>query len=356
MMTDQPPSERSQSGRVARLSDRLENLENQLGRLTDLLSEQAKTRNRRRRQLTLRLLLLAFVGFGAVFAWFGHVYRLSLRQAFAVDQLISQSAFVYYQPREDLLVSMLPGEVESPPRMLNKALGDDFFRAVTNVSTNTRGSIKKDKQQIIKAVSSLPQLERLRLASLNLRTGDLNSLHWLSELQSLDLNRTGLDAGSMPWLQSTRLRWFNAAHTRVGDRLLYDLSQCPDLQHLDLERTSISDAGLKYLYQMPQLRYLNLKRAPVSKAAVEQLSAALPSCLIEWEPLRFLPGGRVDVATARRGRMRLGQPIPPDPRVAKRPAAPLDRAPNTTVAVPYRIQGRTQVINQSYSGFVPEPF
>ena len=354
-MTEQPQKVISPAGRVGRLSDRLEKLEDQLGRLTDLLTEQANTRKRRRRQLTLRVLLGSFVGFGLLFAWFGHAYRLSLRQAFAVDQLISQSAFVYYQPREDLLVSMMPGEVESPPRLLNKALGDDFFRAVTNVSTNTRSGIKKDKQQIIKAISSLPELERLRLTSLNLRTGDLHSLRRLSELQSLDLNRTGLDAGSMPWLQSTRLRWFNAAHTRVGDRLLYDLSQCPDLQYLDLERTSISDAGLKYLYEMPQLRYLNLRRAPVSKAAVTQLSAALPTCIIDWEPLRFLRNGGVDVAAARRGRIQLGQQRPPDPRVANRPVAPLDRAP-TSVPDAYRIQGRTRVIPQSYPGFVLETF
>ena len=352
-MTEQPQKVISQSGRAARLSDRLEKLEGQLGRLTDLLTEQAKTRKHRRRQLTLRFLLCSVVGFGLLFAWFGHVYRLSLRQAFAVDQLISQSAFVYYQPREELLVSIMPGEVESPPRLLSKALGEDFFRAVTNVSTNTGSGIKKDKQQIIKAISSLRQLERLRLTSLNLRTGDLNSLRTLSELQSLDLNRTGLDAGSMPWLQNTRLRWFNAAHTRAGDRLLYDLSQCPDLQYLDLERTSISDAGLKYLYEMPQLRYLNLKRAPVSRAAVEQLSAALPTCIIDWEPLRFLRKGSVDVAAARRGRIQLGQQTPPDPRVANRPAAPLDRAPGS-VSVRSPVRGRIPVVQMP--GFRLESF
>ncbi len=319
------------AGRLGGLTDRLEKLEHQLGRLTDLLSEQATIRKRRKRQLTLRFMLGSFFFFGLLFAWFGRVYHNSRRQAAAVDDLVAHSAFIYYEPRDSALVSMLPGDASSPPRYLSKWLGDDFFRAVTNVSTQPSSQMEKDARQIITAVSAIPKLQRLRLTTLNLRTGDLRPLANLVELQSLDLMRTGLDGGPMPWLQNTKLRWFKAAHTRVGDRALYDLSRCRDLRHLDLERTTISDAGLKYLYGMRNLRYLNLKRAPVSKTAVQELSAAIPTCLIEWEPLRFDRNGAVDVAAARNGYLKLGTQLPQDPRASRRSLPPMDSAPQVIV-------------------------
>ena len=315
------------SSRRGELAERLEKLERQLRLLTDLLTEQATTRTRRRRKITLRLLLGSFVVFALLFAWFGQVFHESRRQAAAVDHLLAQNAFVFYETRDNALVSMLPGDAQAPPRFLRRWFGDDFFRAVTNVSTKQSGAFAKNKKQTVAAACSLPQLQRLRLTSLNLRTADLRALGNLSELQSLDLKRTGLDGGPMAWLQDTDMRWFNASHTRIGDRALYDLSKCSGLQHLELERTSISDAGLKYLYSLPNLRYLNLKRAPVSKIAVQQLSAALPTCLIEWEPLRFLRNGQVNVAAARNGYLKFGQRLPSDPRASRRPMPPMDQVP-----------------------------
>lgn len=347
------PGSNGGSGRRGELSERLEKLEQQLGRLTDLLTEQTTTRKRRRRKFTLRLLLGSFVVFALLFAWFERVYHESRRQAVAVDHLVTQNAFVLYETRDNALVSLMPGDAESPPSYLSW-LGDDFFRSVTNVSTKQSGAYAKNKKQTVTAVSSLPQLQRLRLTSLNLRTGDLRSLGDLSELRSLDLNRTRLDGGSMAWLQNTDMRWFNASHTRVGDRALYDLSKCRELQHLDMERTAISDAGLKYLYGMPNLRYLNLKRAPVSKAAVQQLSAALPTCLIEWEPLQFTRNGQVNVAVARSGYMKLGQQIPQDPRLSRRSIPPIDQVPKSVwpAANGWTIQNQ----RRGYNGYIMDVF
>ncbi|MCG8652915.1 MAG: hypothetical protein MI861_23950, partial [Pirellulales bacterium] len=305
---------------------RLAQLEHQLERLTDLLAEQTVTRRRRRRKLTIRLVLLTVVGFACLFAWFGNVFHHSRRQAAAVDRLLGQNTFVMYSPRESSLVSLLPGDTTQPPPLLVRWLGDDFFRAATNVSTAAPSNVKRKKEEVVEALSDLPELQRLRLKNLQLKTADLMVLGKSYELQSLDVARTGLDSGGMPWIRDKPLRWFNGSHTRLSDRAMGDLSYCKDLQQLYLERTAVTDAGLKHLYGMSQLRYINLKRSPVSAQAVKQLSDALPGCVIEWEPLRFLPGGQVDTRAAARGRTRYGQMMQQDPRLSRRAVPPSDQA------------------------------
>ena len=52
--------------------------------------------------------------------------------------------------------------------------------------------MERDKQQIMSALSELPQLKLLRLTNLGLRTGDLARLGKLRELQSLDLENDGI--------------------------------------------------------------------------------------------------------------------------------------------------------------------
>ncbi len=312
---------------MSNLSSRLDRLEQQLDRLTTVLADQASARVRRRRILTIRFLLISVVAFAIVFAAFGSLYRESRRQARAVDQLVGQGAFALTSPRESTLVSLLPGDPEQPSVSLVNILGDDFFRSVTNVSTGRRSSLHRDKEIILQSVADLTELKRLRLTNLALRSDDLRVLENLNELQSIDLTRTGLDSGAMPWLRSTQMRWFNASHTCIGDQAMVDLAHCGDLQQLFLERTCVTDEGIGYLRSLSNLRYVNLKRSPVSARAVQELSDALPNCYIEWEPLRFTANGKVDAGAARSGRLRLGRRMPEDPRASRRAYAPLDSAP-----------------------------
>ena len=60
------------------LVSRLESLEQELGRLTNFLAEQSQTRQKRRRRITIRVILIAVALFAGLFAWFSAVYRLSL--------------------------------------------------------------------------------------------------------------------------------------------------------------------------------------------------------------------------------------------------------------------------------------
>lgn len=310
----------------SRLLDRLERLESQIDRLASLLAEQAEVRRVRRRRLTIRTLLLAVALAAVFFTWFGNLYQRSRLQAGAVDQLIADNVFVMYGPRRSALVSLLPGEPEQPPATLASWLGDDFFRAVTNVSTATVRQGKTQKQSILDSVAALGQLQRLRLTNLPLKNADLAVVRQLGQLQSLDVSRTGLDYGPLPGVRDAPLRWFAASHTKLGDQGIYDLAFCRDLQELHLERTAISDRGLDYLRPLEHLRYLNLKRCPVSAAAVKKFADAMPGCVIDYEPLRFLPNGQVDVGAARRGRVRYGTATATDPRYSRRAQPPVDTA------------------------------
>ena len=307
------------------LNQRLSKLEKQLERLTDLLAEQASSKRRRRRQLTLRALLLGVLASAILFAWFGTGYRRSLKQSHAVDSLINQGVYVHYSPRQSALVSLLPGEPRSPSPTLVNLFGDDFFRSVTNVSTGRRTSIPRDKGEILKSLPSLRDVERVRLTSLQLTTADLKALEGLPCLQSIDVARTRLDRGAMPWLRSLPLRWLDASHTCFSDGALASVSNCRELQELRLERTCVTDEGLKSLHGMTSLRYLNLKRCPVTAAGVKALADSIPGCFIEWEPLRFFPNGQVDTNAAARGRVRYGRRAPADPREWRRAAAPFDK-------------------------------
>ncbi len=238
-----------------------------------------------------------------------------------------------------------------PPTSLVNLLGDDFFRSAINVSTGKTTPSPRNKNEVLKPLSGLPQLKLLRLTNLNLRNADLEVLGKLDQLQSLDLSRTQLDSDAMPWLRKSQLRWLNASHTHFSDRALQDLSHCRQLQYLQLERTTVTDEGVKYLHSMPTLRYVNLKRCPVSLAAVQSLSKSLTGCRIDWEPLVFLANGNVDTAATRRGRVRLGQSMPEDPRKSRRAMAPLDSAP---VALPISAWG---VYDKQYrSGYVLDVF
>ena len=306
------------------LTERLESLENQLSRLTNFLTEQDAARKSRRRRFTIRFLMITMVLFAGLFAWFSTAYHQSRKQADAVDRLFSLGAFVMYEPRQSVAVSVLPGSPEEPPRVISKSLGVDFFRAATNVSTQSGASSKMDKDAILDAVSSLRELKRLRLTKLTFSTGDLAQLSDLSELTSLDLTRTRLDNGSLPWLQDTQLQWFDGSHTWLGNTALHDLSRCPDLQNLSMERTTVTDAGLLHLYQMKNLRYLNLKRCDVTPAAIKKLSAAIPNCIIDYEPLVLTSGGETNAVAARRGFMRLGNSRAIDPRESKQAIPPSD--------------------------------
>jgi hypothetical protein len=111
---------------------------------------------------------------------------------------------------------------------------------------------------------------------------------------------------------------------------------------------------LIHLYAMPNLRYINLKRCPVTQAAVKRLSDALPGCVIDWEPLRFLADGKVDSAAARKGRIELGRRIPQDPRGSRRAAPPMDSAPVQSLPT-WSVQPSGQNV-RPYNGFLLDVF
>ncbi|WP_146517810.1 hypothetical protein Pla52nx_000321 [Stieleria varia] len=332
---------------VGHLASQLSDLRVELARLAELLAEQSATRKRRRR-ITIRGLMLAAVGFGLLFAYYSHLYRNSLDQSRLADQLSAQAAFISYEPRKSLLLSLLPGDIASPPAAMAQWLGQDFFTEITNVSTNAPTASPRDPAAVIQAVAGLPSIKRLRLTGLTVSTLQLDSLDRLNQLESLDLTRTVLDYGSMPWLRNARLKWFSAAHTRFSDPALADLCQCTQLRHIDLERTAVTDKGIQLLSQLPNLRYVKLHRTPTTKSEVLKLSKAMPNCVIDWEPLVMNANGQINGGATRRGRIRLGTALPADPRPTHQAVPPIDQNQNV-IAWPYLQSYSPYVNNSGYS-------
>ncbi|MEO1524339.1 MAG: hypothetical protein AAFX06_02835 [Planctomycetota bacterium] len=323
MVEDRKP--RTTSGIESELLARLESLETQIIRLTSLLESQTKLRRQRRVRFSIRTLLASFALFAFLFAWFGTVLQKSQRQARAADQLVKQGVHLSYTPRDSLIVGVLPGNTEAPPRLFTRWFGYDLFQSVTNASTRFAGIKNQEKQETLDAVFALTDLERLSLTKMQLSTNDLTRLSSVPSLQSLDVSHTVLDSGRLEKIAESKLRWLDVSHTRLSGDALKDIAQCKELRHLNLERTSIDDASLEQLASIPTLRYLNLNRTPVSKKSVQELSASMPNCVIEWQPLRFLASGRTDSRAARRGAIRLGTPKE-DPRPAMRVTPPQDQA------------------------------
>lgn len=320
-MTNSSESDRSNE---PSFGERLDDLRGELSRLADLLTEQAAAKKRRRR-LTIRAMMFVCMAFGVLFAAYGNRYRSAQDQVRQADALAGQAAFVMYEPRKSLLVSLLPGDSQNPPPFMTKWLGNDFFHEITNVSTNVNSPVQRDTAKVIDAAVQIPSLKRLRLTGITCSTIDLDSLVRLPKLESLDLTRTVLDYGSMPWLARSNLRWFSAAHTRFSDAAMTDLCKIRELQYINLERTAVSDKTVFALTGLPSLRYVNLKRTPVTRATVQRLSKEIPNCVIDWEQLVLGSPNSPEVRAAQRRRLRLGNQMPADPRPTHRAVAPVDK-------------------------------
>lgn len=307
------------------VAQRMDELRGELSRLADLMSDQALAKKRRRR-LTTRSFMGGFVLAGVVFAAYGNLYHAARRQSRQADVLAGQATFVMYQPRKSFLISLLPGDSQNPPPVMLDWLGIDFFSEITNVSTNLKTSVERDSQTVLSELAGMHSVRRLRLTGIICSTLQLDVLADLPHLESLDLTRTRLDEGQMPWLADSRLRWFAAAHTRFHDNALSDLCKNTELQYLNLERSAVSDKSIMDLTKLPALRYVNLRRTPVSQNAIKELAKAMPNCVIDWEPLVLGSPNSKEVRLARRKRIRVGNPMPEDPRVSRRAIAPVDRA------------------------------
>ncbi len=135
----------------------------------------------------------------------------------------------------------------------------------------------------IKALSSLVQLEELRLSAFNVHkdgfgVGDraMSAIAALPKLRSVRLRLTRVtDAGLAKLCKSKSLRTIGLEGTAVSDAGLVHLKQLPDLENLQLgvyrDGARVTDEGLKTIGQLNNLRYLDLSGTKVTNAGLVHL-------------------------------------------------------------------------------------
>jgi hypothetical protein len=126
-------------------------------------------------------------------------------------------------------------------------------------------SIESQGGRITARLAADPRLIlELDLSHQNLSALPWDSLHALSELESLNLS-----------------------HSTLADEHLDELSRLPALRHLDLKGTAITDQGLSALGNCHRLEFLSLRQTPITEDGLEDLAYTRPDLRVDAEPLLF---------------------------------------------------------------------
>ncbi len=129
------------------------------------------------------------------------------------------------------------------------------------------------------------KLEGLDLAHLQMTAKGLDYFQDCSDLQSLNISNTTLGDEALAVLKRypklTALTFAN--YSAVSNAGLTGLDGLKDLKFLTLSATQVDDAGVEQLQKLSALTDLRVFGAKLTAAGIADLSAALPSCRIEWD-------------------------------------------------------------------------
>lgn len=116
---------------------------------------------------------------------------------------------------------------------------------------------ERPKPEWLECLNKLPTLDTLILARTEFTDADLNKLPSIPRLKLLDLSDNKLTDAASPLL------------VRLGS-----------IETLALDGNAITDAAVTDLVQLRGLKALSLQRTRITDEGAEQLSKALPTCLI----------------------------------------------------------------------------
>ncbi len=144
----------------------------------------------------------------------------------------------------------------------------------------------------IKAVSELPR-EDFFIANIwftenqRVTDRDLSRIKGCQGLWLIDLGGTRItDAGLAnlkEHVSKLALGELYLGNTSITDLGMAHLADYTNMHQLWIFNTVVTDAGLNHLKQMKQMTRLVANGTRVTAAGIEQLAAALPQCLIEWD-------------------------------------------------------------------------
>lgn len=123
----------------------------------------------------------------------------------------------------------------------------------------------------------------------------LDDYHNLLAINMSQVNHDGLDSlgGRDPpfWpclrviARRDSIQGLNLHDAGVTDRGLQELARMPNLKNLELAYSmGVTDDGLVHLASIRSLKVLGLQDTGVTEQGVKRLQAALPHCIINWEP------------------------------------------------------------------------
>jgi len=123
----------------------------------------------------------------------------------------------------------------------------------------------------LRHLSGLTQLTVLSLDGTNVTDAGLAHLRGMDRLETLYLGTQITDTGLKHLSELTGLVSLDLAWTKVTDAGLVHLRGMTQLQELNLSRTGVTSAGLKHLVGMSQLQELDLSRTKVTEDGLEHL-------------------------------------------------------------------------------------
>jgi len=176
------------------------------------------------------------------------------KQKEAVETLLKKGGTVIYD-YELSPSGFIPGAIPPSPAWLRKLLGDDFFRTVPIV----------------------------HLPGVKLTHADLESLKWIKQIQTLDLEKAPVTDSGLEQIKGLNtINKLYLSNTKITDKGMKHLEEMKQLIFLRLNDTPITDVGLEHLKGMDELLYLDLRNTQVTDAGVAKLrKALLPICKIE---------------------------------------------------------------------------
>jgi hypothetical protein len=143
---------------------------------------------------------------------------------------------------------------------------------------NTNGRVHLDPYRFELLIPKYPRSDPAEFSD-----AGLVHLTGMRELETLDLNGTGITDAGMPHIgKLTGLRYLDLHATRVTDAGLRHLRTLVNLEWLDLRLTKVGDSGMDELHRLSKLKAIAVDATEVTGAGVEGLRRALPDVAIVW--------------------------------------------------------------------------
>lgn len=131
---------------------------------------------------------------------------------------------------------------------------------------------------------SVARHRRRLLASIESQGGRIAARLAADPRVILELDLSHLDLSALAWdsLHSlSELESLNLAHSSLADGHLDELCRLPALRHLDLKGTGITDQGLAALGNLPRLEFVSLLDTRITEDGLEQLAYTRPGLYVE---------------------------------------------------------------------------